>query len=225
MARNRHGLLIGAMVFSAACGGSGGDASGVDISGTLTITNSSGDEEATATVDGQAAFGVSVGELAMVYVSSSPDATCGDLAGYLDSVGEAFDPSALFVEDRCNLLMLVADGYSADGIEFVDDPFGATWAISCTLGDGEFVYEERDTNDWDYYWSNRHWQGNAQDWTATLSGGDGDDFSFETTLNELNGNFPYENFTAYPASSDVTGSAVVEWCGDLSSAALVEAYL
>jgi len=225
MAARNVAILMSMGFMIGACGDGAGAGSGVDINGTLSISNPSGDEEASAVVDGQAAFGVTVGELAMIYVSSSPDATCGDLAGYLDSVGEAFDPSALFVQDRCNLLMLVAEGYTADGISFVDDPYGATWSISCTLGSGEFVYEERDTNDWDYYWSNRHWQGNAQDWTASLSGGDGQDFAFEIAINELNGNFPYEDFTAYPATADVTGTATVEWCDDLSSAALIDAYL
>ena len=208
-----------------ACGSGDDDAGGVDIAGSFGIVDSTGAEEATGTVEGQRGFGVSVSDVALVYISSSSDASCGDLSGYLDSVGEPYDPSSLFAADRCNLLMLISDGYPAEGREFVDDPYGATWSINCTLGEGEFVYEERDTGDWDYYWSERQWQGNAQEWSASLTGGDGSEFAFEMSLSEMNGNFPYESFESFPASGSVSGTATLEWCDDLSSAALIEAYL
>ena len=153
---------------------------------------------------------------AIVYFTSTSDASCDDVSTYLRGDAADFDPTPLFQPGYCNL-SLVAD-YDGQEITWDESTYDAIWSLNCVLGDGEFVWEQRDWNDWDYYWSDRYWQGSPTTFSVTLSGGDGQPITVDAEMSEYDGGFIYEEMSEVLASGVVSGVTDATWCQGLMDA-------
>lgn len=85
-------------------GGDGGSLPDDALNGTVVISGIvDGELEAWKAFSHEATSEVTGGNLLLVYMSSSPDATCADATSYL--LAEGNDPSSLFPDNVCNLTM------------------------------------------------------------------------------------------------------------------------
>jgi hypothetical protein len=208
--RSRTLLLFPLLLISC-----GKDDTGIEygiIEGTLSF-----DDGESASVATHKAFGYDVNGKALLYFSASEDATCADVAEYLDW-GDPTDPTAVFAAGHCNLYALV-NNFDGSELTVSSDRLAVTWAINCTIGEGSWEWINA-FDDPRYEWSGRYWQGDAETWTLTLSGGGGDPFVAELEMNDYDGDYIYE-FVDATASGLVSGTTQVEWCADLAETPLL----
>lgn len=174
------------------------------------------------------AFGFNQGEVFIAYISSNPDATCENVAQYLRVGSGAYDPSEMFRPDTCNMFIKVSQDYDG-GIDYSraeGDPsidlVGAGTSIECALGAGDWELTTllEDDPDPDYYYSGRWWVGNPLTYRYTFSGGDGEDYTLNLELSQLDGGYVHESLEEVRATATVSGSMPAEWCEGLASTGL-----
>lgn len=187
------------------------------VEGSFTVTSVSG-EDLVGEVASRSAFGFNSGGRVIVYLASAEGVSCEDAATLLEGGDDTFDPSSLFEAGMCNLF--VVGDHDGGEATYDDSGYDLTWVLNCTLGDGSFVYEERDANDWDYYWTGDYYQANPESWSATLSGGDGDPVGLEVELQDFMGYFIYDSGEDFPATGTVSGAVEATWCEDLKAASV-----
>jgi hypothetical protein len=161
-----------------------------------------------ASVLGWSAWSYAQGDKLVVYMSSTPDTTCEDVALYLgkdpdgdpDTPKPAFDPTNLFTNNTCNLVLswTVAPygTYSEDvPLDFRED-FDPIAFVSCPLGDGSFV-ETSVGGSSGYYWMNEEDSMQAWWFTGRVAWGEltrleqvADGVEVDAELDLVDGEFP-----------------------------------
>ena len=177
------------------------------------------------------AFGFNQGEVFIAYISSNPDATCENVAQYLRVGGGAYDPSDMFRPETCNMFIKVSQDYEG-GIDYTRDEgdaaidlIGAGTSIECAMGPGDWALTTllEDDPDPDYYYTgatSQWWVGNPLTYRYTFSGGDGDDYTLDFELSQLDGGYVHESLEEVRATATVSGSMPAEWCEALASTGL-----
>jgi hypothetical protein len=184
------------------------------ITGTITT-----DDGSVGEVDAVVGLGFDQGGKLILYLSSNPATTCEGVVAYWTR-SEPIDPVDLYLPGKCNLFISQADGYDG-AFAAQDDIFAAAGtAIECAMDDGDWVLEERDTGDVDYYYQGRWWQGHPTTYTYDFSGGGGEDYDVHVDMSAYEGSFIYEDLTRDPASGAVSGDLRASWCGELGTTGL-----
>jgi hypothetical protein len=183
-----------------------------DVGGALTGSLAF-EDDASAEVNAEVAYGYSAGDQALLYFASNPGATCADVATFLGGDNE-YDPTPLFSAGHCNLSAVI-HGFDPAGVEFAGDELSTdvTWSLNCTIGEGVFQWEERGDDD-GYYWTGRWWVGGPSAWSLAASGGDGAAFEADVEMNDYHGSYT-EEFLNAGADGLVSGHVHPTWCGDL----------
>ena len=218
----RRGLI--GLTLAAACGGGAGDTAGDApmITGTIQPEG----EDVSGEFEGYRAFAYDQGGAFIAYISSNPRATCDKVTDYLTVGAEPYDPVDVLVAGKCDFFIYLSSGYdgglshSADKDDEELDTVGPGVSLGCAMGEGEWVYERRDGDDKDYYWSGRWWQGAPVTYSFDFSGGDGSEVVMDIAMQEYTGAFIYEEFANDPASGDVEGHVTAEWCTGLAGTGL-----
>jgi hypothetical protein len=174
------------------------------------------------------AFGFDQNQRMLSYFSSSPNATCENVADYLRVGAEPYDPEEMFAPDSCNFFIRVDQDY-AGGINYTRsaddtsiDLIGTGTSIECALGEGSFelgVLREGDPDE-DYYYSGRWWVGHPLTYTYNFSGGSEEPYTFEISYTALDGGYTQESLDGAAATAEVTGTIQGEWCPELASTGL-----
>ena len=195
-----------------ACGGSSTDAA---LEGTVTTA----DYE--ATIDNSAAFGFHIDGTGYLYFASNPDATCSDVVDYLNhsSSSEAYDPTTVWLGGTCNLLLQLSS-YDGEDFSFTgeDNYLKGFWNLNCAMGDGEFVYETRNSYT-DYYWSERVWVGGADDHETSVTHVTDETYEVDVNITSFDGNYN-DALGDVPLEGSISGIVEASWCSDLYQAGL-----
>ena len=172
------------------------------------------------------AFGFDNNGKFIAYISSNPEAHCGDVVNYLNIGGDPYDPAEVLAPGKCNIMIKLAEGYE-DGIELSDDPISAAaTSIECAMGTGEFRLETRgegQSQSRDYFWSgddSHWWQGAPQLYDWSFTGNFDQGYQLDITMNTYKGTFIHEEFTKYDADGLVQGSVQAYSCEGLASTGL-----
>jgi hypothetical protein len=161
---------------------------------------------------GYKAFGFDNEGTLVVYIASQKEADCATVSQFMRSTADPIDPSLLFEPQSCNLMLKTA-GYE-DSWEAEDDRMeSASSAISCTMGDGEWIYETGPDNG--YYWSGNWWAGFPIEYKWSVSGNRDSEYVIDIEMSVFEGSFPREEFSRYPALGMVSGVVTVEVCTEL----------
>jgi hypothetical protein len=112
------------------------------LNGTVSIPGIvDGEIEAWTAFSHEASSEVTGGNLLLIYMSSSPDATCAGVVGYLNNDGN--DPSALFPDNVCNLTLQLfrpSFGTWSDGNALSLSSGGSVSGfVECSFGYGGWV--------------------------------------------------------------------------------------
>ncbi len=194
-----------------ACGGGSVDSDA--IGGSVTSGGAS------ATFDIAAAFGVDTGGKAALVLSPNPEATCADAAAWLRDGGadEDASPEGIVPGGTCAMYVYLPAYDAASGVMVVDDAAAATVSLSCAMGEGEWVWEERDTGDLGWYWGGDWWVGSPDGFSLQVSGGAEASYDVTFAADAWNGSFTYDvaNPDPDPASGSVAGASAAAWCADL----------
>ncbi|MFT5679300.1 MAG: hypothetical protein ACI8RZ_000204 [Myxococcota bacterium] len=197
------------LILLLACSSAEEDAAG--LAGTISLPDIDGE----GTVAIQSAYGLAQDGQFIAYLSSVPDVGCEEMVTYLTPGSNTDDPSGIFSGDHCNLFMSLPDW--SDGFSATDDPVAlAGFSITCTLGDGAFVYEERDSGDEDYYWSGQHWQGHPDLYDLTITPSEGS-YAMAMEMTGFSGTLIYEGFETYTGTGTVSGEQELTECADFST--------
>lgn len=195
---------------------------GTLVTGTIEIQGA----DAPAQVEQRAAFGFNgIGPSgrprAIVYVAGPEEASCEQVATLLSGEDPKFDPSPLWMPDNCNLVLTAEYSGAPLSLDIGPKEFTgeATPSLSCQLGEGDFVWEERDKDDIGWFWSGRTWQGGPTEWSVDLSGGDGEPLMLDLRMDRWDGDFIYEPASPEaPGTGLLSGTARAEWCEGLERA-------
>jgi hypothetical protein len=176
-----------------------------------TITVESGEA---ADVSGVTAFATFVGNKAAVVVSPNADSTCDDAVSYFAGGDADFNGETVGAPGFCNIYVRIDDFENGATME---DSTDATVSLNCAIGEGSWVWEERNQGYEGWYFSGPFWVGSPTGYTLSLSGEEDGDLTFSLEMSEYSGRFPYDadNPEADPASGRVAGGVVAEWCDDL----------
>jgi len=192
------------------------------ITGTVTVEG-----EASAEVAFYQAFAFNQGGTLLAYLSSSPTATCENVSDYLRTGQDPYDPVDMFEPSTCNFFLKIDGdyngGYSYSQGADADQPNFATLAsaMNCAMGTGEFDYFPlSESDDPDYNWNGRWWEGVPSVYTYDLSGGDGDGYTFSIEMSAYDGSFVHEPLNDSPAVGAVSGTIDASWCELLGSTGL-----
>lgn len=183
----------------------------VGLSGSLSLSDLSGE----GAIAIQSAYGLAQDGQLIAYLSSTPDVGCEEMVTHLTPGDNTDDPSGLFTDDHCNIFMSLPDW--SDGFSATDDPVAlAGFSITCTLGDGAFVFEERDTGDEDYYWSDDYWQGHPDSYDLTITPGE-EGYAMSMDMTGFSGTLIYEGFETHTGAGAVGGEQTITECADFSA--------
>jgi|GEM_PF-1226266 len=192
------------------------------ITGTVTVEG-----EASAEVAFYRAFAYDQGGTMLAYLSSHPNATCSNSADFLRTNQPPYDPVDMFEPGTCNLFLKIENdydnGYVWDQPSGADQPNFATLgsAMNCAMGEGEFdFFPLSETDDPDFNWTGRWWEGGPSAYVYNLSGGGGENYSFTIEMSEYDGSFVHEPLNDSPAVGAVSGTIEAEWCESLGSTGL-----
>ena len=151
----------------------------------------------------------------IAYLSSAPDVTCAQAAAHLTPGDNTDDPTAIFRAGHCNVFLSLQSW--DEGFVATDDPLAmAGMSITCTLGEGAFVLEERDVGDEDYYWSGRYWQGSAEAYDIAFSAAE-TGYAFELDMSAFSGSLIYESLEEIVGEGTVSGAQSIASCDDFSA--------
>lgn len=178
----------------------------------------------TVTADGEtaeafigAAWGYNVDGGMMLVVSPKLEATCDQVQawGFTD-LKDTYDPSPVIDPGTCVTTFTSSSSYDPAGLDVTgnaDDP--AITLISniyCAMEGGEWVDGEEGVE-----YSGDIWQGMAVDVTASVSGGDGSDFTWSMDATSWNGGFPYDDSRlTVDATGSLSGEGTGGWCDAMS---------
>ena len=169
----------------------------------------------TGSVEVLSAHGLAQDGQLIAYLSSAPDVTCAQAVAHLTPGDNTDDPTAIFRAGHCNVFLSLQswdEGFSA-----TDDPLAmAGMSITCTLGEGAFVFEERDVGDEDYYWSGRYWQGSADAYDIAFSSPEAG-YGFEMDMTAFSGSLIYESLEEIAGTGTVSGAQAIEACDDFAA--------
>lgn len=175
--------------------------------GTFTGTLTSTDGAYTATFSAWHAFTWSDGDASLVYLAANPDASCDALVG---SLLNAADPSPLFRQDDCNVVIQVGGALPQDFV--IGDGFSSSIQLFCTFGGSGF---EEYSGAW--RWNGDWYVGTAMTGNFHLeSGATGVTGTLEVLT--VDGSFPY--LTDTPAASfsgNLSGNVLGESCEGLAN--------
>jgi hypothetical protein len=159
------------------------------------------------------------------YLSSNPETHCAEAVKYLNVGGDPYNPEEILSPGKCNMFIKISDWEGESSAK--DDPsLSAQSAIQCAMGEGAFELTTIGTNDTDYYWTGKWWQGAPHGYEWNISGdrdGTADQQAgYEITLDiyELSGTFIHDEFNKYDASGSVSGTIDAYICEGLASTGL-----
>jgi hypothetical protein len=176
-----------------------------------TLTTEAGDV-ATAGGTGFAFDSVSNGQLAL-FIPGASSATCSDVGRSLANDRE-LDPGVLTPAGTCSIFLYAA--YSApESTTWFAAP--ATVVLNCAFGEGS--WSQSADCDGGYCFSGHFWTGAPGTFEATVSGGDGADYSVDLDLSRFSGQFPYESLETSPLEGEVSGAGEAIWCPDIGESA------
>ncbi|HCH61173.1 MAG: hypothetical protein CL927_12095 [Deltaproteobacteria bacterium] len=220
--------MLGIALLMCACSSKGETGSEADaevmpfITGTVSV-----DGQASAEVAFYKAFAYNQGGTLLAYLSSSPSATCTNVADYLQLDQPPYDPVEMFEPSTCNLMLKIEDeylgGFTHNQTADADQPNFATLgsALNCAMGEGSFEYVAlSESDDPDYNWSGRWWEGGPFVYNYNLSGGDGEPYTFDIEMSAYDGSFVHESLNDNPANGAVSGTISAEWCERMGSTGL-----
>lgn len=168
----------------------------------------------TASVDVYAAFGFSLEDTAIVYLTANADASCDDAARALSGRDPDFDPTVVLPPGQCTLFANVrwAGGSFTDSAAVGSPTTESVVVASCAMDEGAWSYVDDDPDDAGFYYSGSLWQGSPQAYELEIGGGDGAPFSVSLSASDWSGDFLYEELGEALADGDVGGAAEAEWC-------------
>ena len=165
------------------------------------------------------AFAFDQGGKFLAYMSSDSAATCEGVYDYLGGQDKAYDPVDLFNDGFCNMFVFLGSGYDGGHSATDDNIAAAGSAISCPMGEGEWVYESRDGDDKDYYWDPpaQWWVGHPTSYEWDFSGSGTEGYTLDIEMTDYDGGFPYIEWDNTPASGNVSGTVEAEYCQPLGT--------
>ncbi len=184
-----------------------------------TITPDHPEVSLSADFTGYKAFAFDINNTFWTYISSNPNAYCGDVVKYLNVGSEPFDPVNVLSPGKCNMLIKLADWQGSVSLENDAVAVAAT-AIECAMGDGEFTLMNLDGNGKDYYWTGTWWQGAPREYRFDLEGDRDSGYVLDIEMTVLNGGFIREEFEKYEAYGTVSGVMDAYVCEGLASTGL-----
>lgn len=214
------GRWIATLALAAACSSGMDDTASYGVTGTLTANTPDG-RTVSATMTGHKAFAYDANGRLLLYVSSSSDATCDDVAHYL-SEGPTTEPTPYFPAGSCNLVVPLDDysgSFSGDRAanDTGVDAVGGSISVSCTMGDGSW-----EPSSSGYTWSGDWWQGGPAAWSLDIDGNKSDGYTASIWLDSFIGTFTYEvtnpGDASKPADGTLSGLVKAESCKALTSA-------
>ena len=161
---------------------------------------------------GYQAFGFDNEGTLLIYIASNKDASCDTVAPFLRTTADPIDPGIIFEPGSCNLMLKTAN-YEGSWEAEDDRMESASSSISCTMGDGEWLYESGPNGG--YYWSGNWWAGFPIAYKWSVTGDRDSEYTVDIEMSGYEGSFPREEFSRYPASGVVSGTVTVEVCTEL----------
>jgi hypothetical protein len=202
---------LGLLILTACSGSEVKDDAG--ISGTVTAAAVS------AEVAVLAGFGVDTQGRAALVLSSGADASCDGAAAWLLDGGSDEDrsPESILPGGTCAMYVSLPAYDAAAGLSVQDDATQATVSLSCAMGAGEWVYEERGAGDIGWYWTGDWWVGSPDGFSLEVAGGAEAPYDVTFSADAWNGSFTYdvENPDPDPATGAVSGASSASWCADM----------
>ena len=184
-----------------------------------TITPDHPEVSLSADFTGYKAFAFDINNTFWTYISSNPNAYCGDVVKYLNVGSDPFDPVNVLSPGKCNMLIKLTDWQGSVSLENDAVAVAAT-AIECAMGDGEFTLMNLDGNGKDYYWTGTWWQGAPREYRFDLEGDRDNGYVLDIEMTVLNGGFIREEFEKYEAYGTVSGVMDAYVCEGLASTGL-----
>ena len=168
---------------------------------------------------GYKAFAFDINNTFWTYISSNPNAHCGDVVNYLIVGSDPFDPVNVLSPGKCNMLIKLADQNGSASLE--NDPVAvAATAIECAMDEGEFTLMNLDGNGKDYYWTGKWWQGAPREYRFDIEGDRDSGYSLDIEMTVLNGGFIHEEFDKYEAYGSISGTMDAYVCEGLAATGL-----
>lgn len=156
------------------------------------------------------------------YLSSNPEAHCGDITQYLTVGGDRYDPVEVLSPGKCNISIKLTEWEGS--FSAMDDAIkAAATSIECAMGDGSFEYTTLQSDDTDYFWVGedaKWWQGAPQGYIWDFSGVRGEGYTLDINMYEYSGGFIHEEFDKYDAFGNVEGVIEAYTCEGLASTGL-----
>lgn len=172
-----------------------------------------------ADFEGYKAFAFDINNTFWTYISSNPNAHCGDVVNYLNVGSAPFDPVNVLSPGKCNMLIKLTDWEGA--ISLQDDTIAvAATAIECAMGEGEFSLTNMDGNGRDYYWTGTWWQGAPREYRFDLEGDRDSGYTLDIEMTVFYGGFIHDEFEKYEAYGTVSGVMDAYVCEGLASTGL-----
>lgn len=176
--------------------------------------------DTSAEVRAGSAWGVNAQGRAVVVISAVADTSCDAAVAYARTGSNEDNPGDLIPAGACAVYVEVPTGYEPAGTAVTDDSTRALVSVSCAMGEGEWVREERGEGDEDWFWSGDGWQGSPEAFTLALSGGDEAPLELSLRMDSYAGSFVYD--TEHPEPDPAEGAVSLElsagWCPGLASA-------
>jgi len=220
--------LLFTLSVAVACSGKSDSGDGDGSSALPLITGTVAVEDGTsAEVAFYHAYAFDQGGTMLAYLSSSPTATCENVSDYLRAGQAPYDPTSMFEPNTCNFFLKVDDAYEG-GYQHTQ-PVGADQpnfdtlasAMNCAMGEGDFeLYALSETDEPDYNYTGRWWEGGPSAYAYDLTGGGGSDYEFTIEMSAYDGSFVHEPLNDSPAAGAVSGTITASWCESLGSTGL-----
>ncbi|MCB9794151.1 MAG: hypothetical protein H6741_15660 [Alphaproteobacteria bacterium] len=171
----------------------------------------------TASVALRTAYGFHIDGKGLWYMSTVAGVSCDEVLTYLNHAGSDVHPEGVLYGGYCNLT-LVSD-YEGEDFSFTeaDGTFVGYWSLYCPMGEGEWVWENRDGHE-DYYWSNRLWTGDPEVHSTTITGdGETEGYTITVDMSDYSGTYAGVLETI-PATGSVAGTIDAVFCPELYQA-------
>lgn len=214
--RQFSNLLVLGVMFSVGCGEKEEEIEPLLVG---TITPDHPEVFLSADFTGYKAFAFDINNTFWTYISSNPNAYCGDVVKYLNVGSDPFDPVNVLSPGKCNMLIKLTDWQGSASLENDVVAVAAT-AIECAMGEGEFTLMNLDGNGKDYYWTGTWWQGAPREYRFDLEGDRDSGYVLDIEMTVLNGGFIREEFEKYEAYGTVSGVMDAYVCEGLASTGL-----
>ena len=168
---------------------------------------------------GYKAFAFDINNTFWAYISSNPEAHCGDVVNYLNVGGDPFDPVDVLVPGKCNMVIKL-DNWEGSLQAQDDRVLVAATAIDCAMGEGEFSFMNLDGNGKDYYWTGTWWQGTPRTYQLDIQGDRESGYTIDLDMSVYYGGFIRDEFEKYEAFGAVSGVIDAYVCEGLAQTGL-----